>query len=398
MSTASGFKNVAYFVNWGIYGRNYNPQDLPADELTHILYAFANVRPDSGEVYLTDTWSDTDKHYERDSWNDVGTNVYGCAKQLFLQKKKHRQMKVLLSIGGWTYSSNFAQPASTPQGRARFANSAVDIMMNLGFDGLDIDWEYPKDNTEARNLVLLLAETRKALNAYAAEHTPGVHYLLTVASPAGPQNYNKLCLAEMDVYLDFWNLMAYDYAGSWDSKAGHQANWNPDSRNASCTPFSTAQALRDYVAAGVPPHKIVVGVPLYGRSFANTEGPGCAYQGQGQGSWEAGIYDYKALPADGPGVTNDMQVGASWSYDRGSRLMVSYDTPAMVRMKAGLVRERGLGGAMYWESSGDRKGEESLISTFVKGIGGVGALDQSQNVLHYPASKYDNLRAGFPGE
>jgi chitinase len=312
---------------------------------------------------LTDPWSDTDKHYEHDSWNDVGTNVYGCAKQLFLQKKKNRQMKVLLSIGGWTYSSNFAQPASTPQGRARFANSAVDLMMNLGFDGLDVDWEYPQNDTQANDLVNLLAETRKALDAYACEHTPDAHYLLTVASPAGPTNYNKMRLAEMDKHLDFWNLMAYDYAGSWDSTAGHQANWAPDAGNSTCTPFSTAHALRDYIAAGVPAHKIVVGVPLYGRSFTNTSGPGTAYSGLGEGSWERGVYDYKALPANGSDVYSDMKVGASWSYDNNTRTMVSYDTPEMVRLKAHQIQQMGLGGAMYWESSGDRKGEGSLIST-----------------------------------
>lgn len=215
----------------------------------------------------------------------------------------------------------------------------------------------------------------------------------------GPDHYRRLQLSEMTPHLDFYTLMAYDYAGSWSGAAAHQANLAGSTENPTSTPFSTLAALEYYIEVGnVPASKMVLGMPLYGRAFANTDGPGTPFHGSGEGgSWEDGIWDYKALPRDGAedqfesaGVRG--APGASWSYDSEKRLMVSYDTVPMVREKAQHIIKSRLGGAAWWEASGDRdQGRGGLIGTFVEEIG-ASALERSDNVLDYPESRYDNIK------
>jgi chitinase len=309
-------------------------------------------------------------------------------------KKKNRSMKVLLSIGGWTYSPKFAPIAATEVGRQKFASSAVTLVKDWGFDGIDIDWEYPTNTNEAQNFVLLLQACRQALDQYAQQYAPGYHFIITVASPAGPQNYKNMDFAGMDPWVDAWNLMAYDYAGSWDSTSGHQANIYASTSNPTATKFNTEQAVRDYTAKGIASNKIIMGLPLYGRAFEATNGLGEPYNGIGDGSIQSGVWLYRDLPRTGAREIFDDVAKASYSYDAATKELISYDTVASAVTKAQYLIHKGLGGAVFWEASGDRTGESSLVGTLATQMA---SLDSTPNLLSYPASRYDNIRVGMPG-
>ncbi|KPM45464.1 Endochitinase B1 [Neonectria ditissima] len=382
-------RNVLYFTNWGVYGADYQPQQIPADKVTHLLYSFLDIASD-GTVKSSDTWSDIDKHYSTDSWSDSGNNAYGCVKQLFLLKKQNRRFKTMLSIGGWTYSSKFAPVAATSATRKQFASSAVKLLADWGFDGIDIDWEYPVDSVEANNYVLLLKEIRTALDAYSTASSLNYRFIITIATSAGPAHYNTMNLAGMDPYVDAWHLMAYDYAGSWDTLSGLQANVYKSTAVPKATPFNTDQAVADYIAKGIAPSKIVLGMPLYGRSFTNTAGLGKPFSGVGG---DNGIYLYRDLPRPNTRTKVSTQAISVFSYDETKKELVTYENIATAKLKANYIKTKGLGGAVYWEASGDKTGSDSIVRTVAGNLGG---LDMSLNMLSYPKSVYDNIRAGMP--
>jgi chitinase len=298
----------------------------------------------------------------------------------------------MLSIGGWTWSTNFPAASATEATRSAFANTAVTFLKDWGFDGIDIDWEYPADDEQANNMVLLLQALRNKLDSYSSQYANGYHFELSIAAPAGLNHIAKLKLSELGQVLDYINIMAYDFAGSFSERSGHQANLFPSIDNPDSTPFSIDSAITAYIQGGIPPSKIILGMPIYGRAFVGTNGPGEIYSSVGEGSWENGVWDYKALPQNGASEKYDEHIGATWSYDEIKRTMISYDTTNMITQKVTYAKGRGLGGSMFWEASADKKGDSSLIGA---ALNSMGTLDLRRNYLDYPDSVYDNIRAGF---
>ncbi|MCA9910460.1 MAG: glycoside hydrolase family 18 protein [Anaerolineae bacterium] len=353
------YRIVGYFPSWDIYARGYTVTDIPAAQLTHINYAFVNIS-EEGECVLGDRWADVEYLYPGDSEDDP---VRGNFHQLQLLKAAHPQLKVLLSIGGWTWSGRFSDVALTDDSRARFAASCVGMMREYGFDGLDIDWEYPGGGgletnvsrpEDGHNYTLLLAELRRQLDAQ-GEADGGAHYLLTIAAPAGANTYRHMELDQIHESLDWINVMAYDFFGGWSSTTGHQAALYT-APGAPAGTISADQAVQGYLAAGVPTDKLVLGVPFYGHGWRETQDQNDGlFQPYGDLAGEEGTFRYRDLGLFMGSMERhwDDDAKAAWLFLPANGLMISYDDAETLRAKAQYIIDQGLGGVMFWELGGD---------------------------------------------
>lgn len=260
---------------------------------------------------------------------------------------------MLLSIGGWTYSSRFAPVAGDSSKLSTFVDSSVKLVRDYGLDGLDIDWEYPANDVEAQQYVTLLRLLRQGLDQLSQELGTNP-FQLTIAAPAGIEQAQRLRVREMDPYLTFWNIMSYDLSGSWDATANHQAALYGPGPNIHTT-------FQFYLSAGIPPHKLIMGMPLYGRAFEHTKGPGHAFKGTGKGSWEDGTWDYKDLPLEGSREIYEDNIVAASCFDEKKGKFVTYDNCQSASAKVNYIHSSGLGGAMWWELSGDHRDPSRAI-------------------------------------
>ena len=372
-TSSSNKRIVGYFVEWGVYARNYHVADIPVEKLTHINYAFAKI--ENGRVAVWDTYAALEKFYPAtDSWTDPSGTLRGNFNQLRVLKETYPHIKVFISVGGWTGSGEFSNMANTAEGRRRFAQSALQFIETYNFDGVDIDWEYPVCNglqagrpEDKENFTLLLKELRQTL---------GNDALLTIAASANPDCLNSIEIDEFIQYLDWVNIMTYDFHGDWEANYGTTGHNSPlYNNNDPLSPsFNIDSAVNYLLNRGVPLQKIVTGLAFYGRSASGVRGKDGLYapfSGPGPGSYEEGFLEYKDIEKDyldknGYTYSWDDLAKVPYLFNKDKKEFISFDDRRSIENKASYVAGNGLSGVMFWELSGDN-GE--LINAIHKGLG-----------------------------
>lgn len=369
-------KVVGYFTQWGVYGRNYHVKNIDtsgsAAKLTHILYAFGNVS--GGKCVIGDSYADYEKAYtadqsvngQADTWDQ---SLRGNFNQLRQLKAKYPHIKVLWSMGGWTWSGGFGAAAATDASAKAFAKSCHDLVEDPRwadvFDGIDIDWEYPN----ACGLTCDTSGSESYPRLLKALRTEFGNDLVTSAITADGTSGGKIDAAnyaEGAKSLDFIMPMTYDYFGTWAAK-GPTAPHSPLTSYPGMPQdgFDSSTAIAKLKSIGIPANKILLGIGFYGRGWTGVTQatPGGTATGAAPATYEAGNEDYKVLKNTCPATGT--VAGTAYAFCNGQ--WWSYDTPATINGKMAYTKQQNLAGAFFWELSGDTSNGE-LVSALSNGL------------------------------
>lgn len=325
-----------------------DPDTIAAEKLTHINYAFSNIENNK----IVNGFDSDDQNY----------------RSLQTLKERNPTLKILSSVGGWTWSGEFSDMALSAESRQTFINSAVAFVRRHRLDGIDIDWEYPglagAGNThrpeDGENFTLVLKGLRKAFDALEQELDRPL--LITIATGGFTDYLAKSDTQNWHPYLDFLNIMAYDF--NFPREGGvtghHTALYShPDDSSGQ----SADAAVKKHLAQGVPPHKLVLGLAFYGRVWTEVRANNAGFRQPGNaGEASFGRASYTNLS---PNVINqqgfvrhwDNVAQAPWLWNRQEQTFVSYDDPQSITAKVHYARDKGLAGVMFWQYTSDYQHE-----------------------------------------
>lgn len=396
---------VAYFPNWGIYNashRNMTVGMMPWDKITVINHAFFEV-DSSFKLASLDTFADFDKMMEHsEGWE--ANQLRGHFGEYKYYKNLYPNVKVILSVGGWTRGQNFHAMASTASNRAIFIQSVINFLKTYPFiDGIDLDWEYPGINRapdpndsydrgcpggpeDKQNFTSLLREIRQAYNNNGLSDK-----LLTIAIPSG---YDKLELQEPNIYaqyLDWLNVMTYDMHGAWENITNHQSPLYANPNDPSGTSpvdiknrYNIDSIMKTLVEEyNIPAEKLNVGTPYYSRGWkgvtGGTNGMYGTATGAATGSWDnpqspGGQYPYFTLKTmenqNGyTKYTDNVYAKAPWLYNASQGIVLTYEDATSLNTKCDYINSNGYGGLIIWEITGDTTDFELTNLAFQKLIG-----------------------------
>lgn len=376
LATGAGKQKMllGYFTNWAQWRAGLAMQDASSLDVTlytHIMYAFGYVAQHTFELVP----------YEH---NDLGAN--GQVAQIRAKiAAQNPSAKLMYSVGGWSFNSQtfwngagcpqacpevFSNLVSTSANRARFIEQAIAFCRTHGFDGLDLDWEYPgvasrggKPEDKA-NFALLLAEFRQSIEAESVV-AGQEKLLLSAAVGVGPSTvaagYDIPALGEN---LDWVGLMTYDLHGSWEATTGHQTEMENPTVGVYDGTDTMSWNIVDLTAAfiaAVPAEKLVMGLASYGRTFTLTDaaqhGLGAPVQGPGNigaadtGEGLSAYYEVTEFIRSGATVVRDPVDQTVYAY-KGNQ-WVGYDDPTSLAYKVNWLLSHGMAGAMVWDTSLD---------------------------------------------